>query len=351
MPQAHSILANIWYLVAGLILFIYVALDGFDLGTGILSLTLPAPLRPMLLTGLNGLRDGAEAWLLLLAAALVGAFPSVSDWLWHQARLPMLLLLGGLAVRAVALRNARRGDLLWQALFGVGSLVAGACQGLLAGVLMQGVPDAAATAGSPVWLTPFCLLVAVGVVAGYVMMAAAYFGTLAAPELLPRGLASGRAGALVALTVATACLAWATRLHATAADHWITPPLDYVLIAAAAAGAAALLLYLIELRRGRARSAFLWSLAAFGALLGVAGASVYPYLVPDARTVQAAAAPNDLLVVLLTAAGILMPVLLVYNGINHPLFRRFDAPTRPRQPAAAARPFQEGHLHRPRKTG
>lgn len=352
MPQAHTILANIWYLVAGLILFIYVALDGFDLGAGIVTPTLPAGMRPQLLNRLNGLRDGAEAWLLLLMAALIGAFPSVSDWLWHEARLPVVVLVVALVLRAYALDNARQpGGTLWQWLFGLGSLAAALCEGLLAGVLIQGVPDASAATAGAFWLTPFCVLVTLGVVAGYVMMAAAYLGNLGGVQLARAGLSAGRVGAVVALVGAAGCLIWTAHLHTAAADHWVTPPLDYVLTGIAAVGAAAVLAYLTDLRRGRFRMAFLWSVTAFATLLGTAGASTYPYLIPDARTLQTAAAPNDLLVVLLTAAGILMPVLLIYNGVNHPLFRRIDALDRARPRAAQAHRFQEGHLHRPRKTG
>ncbi len=168
-------------IVIAVAVLLYVALDGFDLGVGILfPLARSNADRDTMMAAIAPYWDGNETWLVLGGGGLLAAFPGAYAILMPAFYLPVMLMLLALILRGVAfefrLHGRRRGKQGWTIAFVGGSIAAALAQGLIVGGFVQGVKVAGgAFAGQPFdWATPYSLLTAVGVVAGYALLGATW---------------------------------------------------------------------------------------------------------------------------------------------------------------------------------
>ena len=126
--DVHNLLANIWFFIIGLMLFLYVVLDGFDLGVGILSLfTRDDNNRSIMMKSLESIWDANETWLVLLGGALFGAFPLVYAIALQALYIPVMVMLFALIFRGVAFEFSHhaRNTAPWNLAFWCSSLLAG----------------------------------------------------------------------------------------------------------------------------------------------------------------------------------------------------------------------------------
>ena len=140
------ILSFLWYLVIGACVIFYVALDGFDLGVGIMHFfTKKDEERRVFLNAIGPVWDGNEVWLVIVGGALFAGFPDVYATLFSGFYNFCMILLVGLIFRAVAIefrskRKSRRWRFTWDAIFSISSLVIAFGLGLTIGNLMAGIP-------------------------------------------------------------------------------------------------------------------------------------------------------------------------------------------------------------------
>ena len=137
-------LSLIWGVIIAFGVMMYVIMDGFDLGLGILFPLIPDEQeRDVMMNTVAPVWDGNETWLVLGGAALFGAFPLAYSVVLSALYLPLMLMLMGLIFRGVAfefrLRGRRRGKAFWTAAFAGGSICATFAQGLILGGFIQGV--------------------------------------------------------------------------------------------------------------------------------------------------------------------------------------------------------------------
>src|SRR5499433_722215 len=169
-----------WVAVLAIGLLLYVLLDGFDLGVGILfGRTGNEERRHAMLSAVAPIWDGNETWLVVSGVILWGAFPVVYSILMSAFYLPVLLMLAGLILRGVAFefRNkAERMRWIWNASFSGGSLVAAFIQGLMVGALVEGLPlsDGRYVGGEFGWFSPFAVLCGIGLCVGYALLGACW---------------------------------------------------------------------------------------------------------------------------------------------------------------------------------
>ncbi|MEJ2344236.1 MAG: cytochrome d ubiquinol oxidase subunit II [Gammaproteobacteria bacterium] len=331
MADTHKMLADLWYLVTALVLLIYVFLDGFDLGIGVLTgLTSNPGQRVQMLAAVDPVWDAKELWLLLLTAIVFAVFPGLLSSAAQAAMVPFLAMLAGLAIRSHSIRLRRRSgdDAAAVRAFTLGSTITALAQGLLLGAYLTGVTPVgdAAVPGWP-WLSPLAVLVALAVCAGYTLLGATYL-----LRTRPRacGTAHPRRCAYLAaslfLVTAVVVTVWLPQLHPMLAERWSQHPLACVIgVCALAAGFS--ILY-GAIRRQLPRAPFASALFIVAALFVAFTLSLYPYVVPDALTASQAAAPDPILVYMLTGAGILIPIVLFFNGYQH-LAARDEARTEP----------------------
>src|SRR5882672_12301649 len=169
-----------WVSLLAISILLYVLLDGFDLGIGILSgLTNSAARRNAMLSAGTPIWDGNETWLVVSGVILWGAFPAAYATLLSAFYLPLIVMLAGLILRGVAFEfrhRAERTRWIWDLSFIAGSAVATFIQGLTVGALVRGLPMANGqyAGGDFGWFSPFAALCGIGLCLGYTLLGACW---------------------------------------------------------------------------------------------------------------------------------------------------------------------------------
>ncbi|MFG1360194.1 cytochrome d ubiquinol oxidase subunit II [Xanthobacter pseudotagetidis] len=317
----------IWGLIIGVAVIMYVILDGFDLGIGILfPFAKEEKQRDTMMNTVAPFWDGNETWLILGGGGLWVAFPQAYAVVMPALYLPVILMLLALVFRGVAFEFrwvAATSRKWWNFAFSGGSLVAAFCQGVILGGLVQGITVANGQfAGGPLdWATPFALLCGLGVVAGYALLGATWLLIKTEGAVADRA----RAQALPLLYAVLAFMAvvslWTPLAFDRIAVRWFSTPNIFFL--APVPILTALVAYLVWrwLKEGREMLPFFGTVGLF--LLGFLGLAIstFPYLVPPSLTVwqTAAAAPSQIL--MLFGVIFLLPVVLGYIVFVYWIFR------------------------------
>ncbi len=311
-------LPQFWALLIALALFVYMVRDGYDLGVGILfGFTRDGALRETLVRAISPFWDGNEVWLVLVGAGLFAAFPTVYAIVLPAFYLPLTAMLIALIFRGVffEFRDHAGQSRLWDRGFFLGSLAASFIQGAALGGLIQGiaVADGRYAGGAFDWLTPFTLTCGAGLTLGYALLGAAWLVLRTAGEAREKAyrLLAGLLAAFVTLFLIAAF--WTAAVHPRVASRWLESPW---LLLTPALGAAAILGLWAGVRSRRDTVPYAMAALLFLALFLAAAGSFWPYLVPFAVTIDAAAAPVETLRFLFYGAGIpVFPLVLVYSGV------------------------------------
>ena len=320
-------LAMFWAGIIALSILIYVVLDGYDLGVGILfGSTKDEDYRDHMIASVAPFWDGNETWLVVVGASLFGAFPVVYSVFLSAFYLPVLLLLFGLIFRGVAFEfrfKARTARGLWDVAFAAGSTVAAFTQGVALGAFVQGIAVAGRSfAGGPFdWLTPFSLMTGLGLVAGYAMLGCGWLIMKTEAGLQERFFRLMRPIGVAVLGFIAAVSLW-TPFHSPAiADRWFTwPNVAYlspvpILVAVAALSLAA------ALKRRSERLPFFLTLGFFVlSYLGL-GISLWPNAVPPSITIWQASSARESQLFLVVGTAVLIPIILAYTGYAYWTFR------------------------------
>jgi cytochrome d ubiquinol oxidase subunit II len=317
-----------WVAVLAVSVLLYVLLDGFDLGVGMLfGMAGDEARRSAMLSAVSPVWDGNETWLVVTGVVLWGAFPPVYAIVLSAFYLPLLLMLAGLILRGVAFEFRARAEgsrWVWDIAFAGGSLVAAFIQGMTVGALVEGLPVANRQySGSDFsWLSPFALLCGVGLCLGYALLGACWLVKKTEGEtrddayrLIPR-LAIGLLAFLLVVFV------YALVAHLQVMDRWLERP--YLLIFPIV-GVAGLAHSVIRRRDG---VPFYMAALTFAAAFGTLAISFWPYMIPFSITIDAAAAPHASLAFMFWGEGLFVfPLMLVYAAVNYRVFRGKVRPT------------------------
>jgi cytochrome d ubiquinol oxidase subunit II len=314
-----------WVSVLAISLLLYVLLDGFDLGVGILfGSTRDETQRRTMLGAVAPLWDGNETWLVVAGVILWGAFPAVYATLFAAFYLPLLLMLAGLILRGVAFefRNrTQRFRWIWDVSFGWGSLAATFIQGLTVGALVEGLPivDGQYTGGEFGWLSPFAVLCGIGLCLGYALLGACWLirkceGDVrdAAYRMIPRL----SVGLLVFLIVV---FGYALAAHLQVMGRWLERPYLFVF---PIVGAVAAVVLAVSVQRRRDEPPYYMAALIFAAAFGTLAISFWPYMIPFTVTITEAAAPHSSLAFMFWGEGVFVfPLMLLYTVISYSVFR------------------------------
>ena len=318
-----------WAGLLVLAVFIYVVLDGFDLGLGILYPFFPTKKdRDLMMNSVAPVWDGNETWLVLGGGGLFAAFP-LAYAIILTATYPLIIaMLLALVFRGVSFEFRWRSGSgfsrwLWDAGFIGGSTVAAMSQGMILGTLLQGieVEGRAYAGGWWDWLTPFSVLTGLAVAAGYALLGATWLVMKTEGALQHRmrrlawPLGAATLGFMGLVSVITPFL------EPVYFHRWFNLPgsVFSVIMPVLVLGAAwALFTGLSEGRDGRPFYAAL-SLFVLG-FIGI-GISFYPMMVPPSMTIWQAAAPEESLGFALVGALVLVPIVLAYTGYAYWVFR------------------------------
>jgi cytochrome d ubiquinol oxidase subunit II len=318
--------ALIAYLVLAFGMAMYVLLDGFDLGIGILlPFARDAHERELMIASVAPVWDGNETWLVLGGVVLFAAFPAAYGILLSAWYVPVSLMLCALVLRGVAFeyRPEARWKGLWSVVLGTGSFLAAFCQGAMLGSFVHGLPVSGHRyAGGPWdWLTPFSLMTGVAVAVGYALLGAAWLILKTEGALQTRCYRLARPLTLILLGFFAVVSVWTPLGQPTIAARWFSfPTVVWLAPLPIGSGVAAWMLWR-SLGTRRELAPFLLCVALFLFALAGFAFSLWPYIVPRALTVWEAASPPATLGFILAGVMILMPFVLGYTLHTYRLFR------------------------------
>lgn len=319
--------ALIWAALIAVAVFAYVALDGFDLGMGILFPWIPeADYRDRMVNSVAPVWDGNETWLVLGGGGLLAVFPLAYAVLMPALYMPVIAMLLGLIFRGVAFEfrfKSRHNKKWWDRSFMIGSMVAALSQGIMLGAMLQGisVTDRAYSGGWFDWLSPFSVFAGVAVCIGYALLGSTWLVMKTDGPLQERAYKFARNSGLLLITSIAVVSFYLVYAFDNVADRWLTWPTSMALwtvpIALAVIGGG----LLNALAKRHEARVYLWALGIFFiAFIGFA-VSIFPYLIPFEITLWEAAAPDNSLSFLLIGAAVLLPIIFAYTGYTYWVFR------------------------------
>ena len=320
-------LTVIWAVIIAFAVAMYVVMDGFDLGIGILFPRVPVGQdRDQAMNSIAPVWDGNETWLVMGGGGLLAAFPLAYAIILPALYAPLIAMLLGLIFRGVAFefrwRDAGHRK-FWDAGFCLGSLVATFAQGITLGALLQGIKIEGRAYGGGWWdwLTPFSLLTGASLVVAYALLGATWliWKTEGALNVQARRFATWLLPAFL-LMVGAVSLA-TPFLEAQYHERWFQwPGVLFTAIMPLAFGGIALGCW-EAIRRGRDWLPFATALGLFALALVGLGISIWPYVIPGRVTIWEAAAPYSSQLFMLVGAAVLVPLILAYTAWSYWVFR------------------------------
>ena len=320
-------LVPIWTFILGLGVFLYVLLDGFDLGVGILFGFAPdTASRNLIMNSIAPIWDGNETWLILGGVGLMAAFPLAFAIIMPALYFPIAIMLLALVFRGVAFefryRDAERKG-FWDHGFSYGSMVATFAQGIVLGAFIQGFKvDGRHFAGSSFdCFTPFSLLTGIGLVFGYALLGAGWLVLKTEGELQARARRLGRFALLGVLAAIVIVSLWTPAIDPLIAHRWFSWP-NLAFLAPVPIVAALLAWFIWRALSGRGEAGpFVGAVGLFlVSYLGIA-ISLWPMIVPHHYTLWQAASSESTQAFLLVGTLFLLPVILLYTGWSYWVFR------------------------------
>ena len=314
-----------WVALLAISILIYLLLDGFDLGVGMLfALTKSKSDRNEMLHTVAPVWDGNETWLVVAGVILWGAFPAAYSVLLSAFYIPVVVMLLGLILRGVAFefRNkALASRWIWDFSFSAGSLAASFMQGAMVGALVEGLQftDGEYSGGALGWLSGFSVLCGIGLCLGYALLGACW--------LVRKSEGSVRAAArrqIPVLAVAVLVFLVVVFAHALAENlpilqRWIDRPYLFVF---PAIGAGAALVLATSILRHDDYWPFHMVATIFVTAFGTLALSFWPYMIPSVITIEEAAAPHSSLAFMFWGEGLFVfPLMLLYVVIGYRVFR------------------------------
>ena len=327
MDSLEYFLPQVWFVILALFLFLYVMLDGFDLGVGILSLTSSSEeRRGILMTSLSNVWDANETWLVIMGGALFGAFPLAYGTILQALYIPIFLMIFGFIFRAVAFefREHANRKLFWNIAFGAGSFLAALGQGFALGAILQGITvDEAGhfIGGTWDWLGLRSILVALTLIQGYVLSGSTYLVMKTEGELQNTHYLTAKISAVTTFIGAVYLTITTPIFYESARDRLFTQPLVYIFALIPLLGTLLIFLLLRSLYLEQERRPFIWTILLFLlSFLGL-GLIIFPYIIPTRITIYQAAASPSSLVFMIIFVGFLIPIMLAYNIYQYIVFR------------------------------
>jgi cytochrome d ubiquinol oxidase subunit II len=327
-------LSLIWAVLIALAVFLYVVLDGFDLGVGILfPFAKDSKERDQMVAAIAPVWDGNETWLVLGGGGLLATFPKAYAALMPALYIPIGLMLMALIFRGVAFEfrhhGRQRGKRFWTIAFAGGSIAAAISQGFVLGGFIQGSDFLEGRfIGFPFdWLTPFSCVVAVGLTLGYGLLGATWLIFKTEGALLERARKWARRLA-IAVGLAMAAVSLATlALNELVTERWglsmyqIDWP-TFARVAPLPILAAVLVALIWRAAAGRhALRPYLLSITLFATAYAGLAVSLWPFIVPYVMTPADAAAPDNALALMLAGALPLLLLIFAYTFYVYWVFR------------------------------
>jgi cytochrome bd ubiquinol oxidase subunit II len=298
----------IWAMILAVGIFLYVLLDGFDLGVGILYGFEPdLQSRNLVMNSIAPIWDGNETWLVLGGLALLAAFPLAFAIIIPALYFPVLLMLLALIFRG----------------FFYGSALAAFAQGVMLGAFIDGFETSGRefVGSSFDFLSPFSILTGVALVLGYSLLGSGWLILKTEGEVQERARRSGRISLIGVLIGIGVVSLWTPLVSSEIAERWFSWPNLLFLSPVPLLTLVVAWLTWRALNGSSHAGPFVGAVCLFAlAYLGI-GISLWPFIVPHKFTLWEAASSNATQAFLLVGTLFLLPIILVYSGWSYWVFR------------------------------
>ncbi len=328
----------VWGGIIATAVLLYVLLDGFDLGIGILTPFAPNDkARDRMINSIAPFWDGNETWLVLGGGGLFAAFPLAYSIIMPALYVPVILMLICLIFRGVAFEFRFKADTsktLWTYAFHFGSLGAAFMQGLILGGLVQGitVEGRAFAGGSFDWLSGFSIMTGIGIVFGYALLGATWLYMKSDSDLQAWSRKCAKYIFLYVILFMAIVSLWVPFLENDLDQRWFGGNNIYYLLPIPGLTGLLFICLWRSLHNANTKRDYIPFLCSLGIFfmgyLGLA-VSIWPNIVPYDVTIWKAAAAPESLSLMLVGVAIMLPVILAYTGWCYYIFRgkTTDAPT------------------------
>lgn len=324
LDQPGGWLPLVFMVLMGIAMLVYVVLDGYDLGVGVLLEGATDRERDTMIAAIGPFWDANETWLVLGVGILLTAFPLAHGVILGELYLPVAVMLGGLILRGVAfdfrVKAADAHRRAWNFAFFAGSTVAAFAQGVMLGQYVTGFDHG-------LWAWAFDVFVGLGLTAGYALLGAGWLLIKTEGDLQRRAAGWARTSLYVTAAGVAAISLMTPMVSHRIFERWFTFP-NVLLLAPIPLVTIGLFVVIALALRQLPNGTDRWSWVPFAATVAVfvmaffgLAYSMVPYLIVDRMDIwQAAAAPESLAVILVGAA-VVLPVIAAYTAYSYWVFR------------------------------
>lgn len=319
----------IWFVIIVFATLMYIVMDGFDLGIGILFGFVPnAHERDVMMNSVAPVWDGNETWLVLGGAGLFGAFPLAYAVITDALAIPLTAMLIGLIFRGVAFEFRSKAtpshQKFWDYSFVSGSLLATFSQGMVVGAVINGfeVADRRFAGSALDWLTPFSLFCGLGLVVAYMLLGTTWLIMKSEGALQQRMRELTRHTLLALMAVIAVVSVWTPLGWPSVAERWFTLPNFYWFVPVPVLVIAlSLWIWRLSAHPGSHARPFLLTLGLIFLGFSGLGISLWPNIIPPHITLWEASAPPASQLFMLVGTLLIIPVILVYTAWSYYVFR------------------------------
>ena len=321
----ETTLPIIFALLMGVSILIYVILDGFDLGVGVLMPFAEDAEKDRMIASIGPFWDANETWLVLAIGLLLVAFPAAHGMILTAMYLPVAVMLFGLILRGVAFEfrgktETAAGKRQWNAAFVIGSLMASLSQGYMLGLYVMGLESTATTVAFAT-MTAFCLT------AAYAFIGATWLLMKTEGVLQMKSVRWAKLG-LVGIIIGFVGISAATPLVSDRIfDKWFSLPEFAFLLPLPLISIGLIAMLWLSLRHlPDAEDRWTWVPFVMASILFTLGFfgmaySFYPYVVPEKMTIYEAASAPESLAIILAGTCIVLPIIMAYTALAYMIFR------------------------------
>ena len=326
--MSAELLPLFWTAALGLAVTLYVLLDGFSLGIGVLyPFAKDDDERDLMMASVVPVWDGNQTWLVGGGMALFTAFPKAFNLLMSVLYLPLILMVIALVFRGVAFefRFKAKRKRVWDWAFTGGSTVAAFCQGLVLGTYIQGFNydgrQLEIAAGGI--LSPFAIFTGLAVVCAYALLASCWLIMKTEGDLQDWARRSARRLMPVIVIGIAAVSLWTPYVLPHVAELWFSFP-NFIVLSPIPLWTLVLILlmgWMLFRDRGREIGPFLCCIGLYLLTLAGLGVSLFPYIVPRELTIWDVAAPEGSLFFAMVGVLFIVPIILLYTAHAYYVFR------------------------------
>lgn len=321
-------LSLVWAVIILFGIMMYIIMDGFDLGIGILyAFFKEKGDRDLMMNTVAPIWDGNETWLVLGGAGLLAAFPLAYSVILSALSLPLLFMLMALIFRGVAFEfRFRAHDTerhFWDKAFLCGSIAATFFQGMTLGAYLQGIKVVNQVyAGGPLdWISPFSVFTGLGLLVTYALLGCTWLIMKTDGELQSCCYKLSQRISVCLFAIIIVISIWTPLMDSRIAERWFSMP-NFLWLSPVPL-LVAIVFYRLQksLQAKSEATPFIYTLCLI--LLGYMGLgiSIWPNIIPPDISIQAAAAPQQSQIFALIGALVIIPVILIYTGWAYYVFR------------------------------